>query len=143
MRSSITILLFSGLILLLVALGALQYRWQSQISESQREKMHKMAQENAGRFAEDFKKEIQNAYFNFQVGAEDWRAQNYHPFVERYEFWLGKTGYPELISDFYFFDAAGNALPLKYDKTLKTFSTVDWTPELHDLYVRSSNQKEF
>jgi signal transduction histidine kinase len=143
MRSSVTILLFSGLILLLVALGALQYRWQSQISESQREKMHKMAQENAGRFAEDFNKEIQNAYFNFQVGAEDWRAQNYQPFEERYDFWKGKTSYPSLISDFYFLDAAGKALPLKYDKDSQVFSTVEWTPDLRELYNRSSNEKDF
>ena len=134
--------LFGGLVALLVALGVLQYRWQNQISESQREKMHKMAQEEAGRFAEDFNKQIQNAYFNFQVGAEDWRARNYRPFVERYEFWQSKTDYPELINGFYFFDAAGNQKPLRYDKAAKTFAPVDWTPELRDLFDRS-NQKTF
>jgi two-component system phosphate regulon sensor histidine kinase PhoR len=138
-----TIGLFGGLIVLLAALGVLQYRWQSQISDSQREKMHKTAQEQAGRFAEDFNKEIQNAYFNFQVGAEDWRAQNYRPFFERYEFWKGKTNYPGLISDFYLFDAAGHNAPLKYDKDRQTFIAVQWTPELREIYSRASNQKTF
>src|SRR6478672_5814707 len=125
-----TLALFGGLVALLIALGALQYRWQNQISESQREKMHKMAQEETGRFAEDFNKEIQNAYFNFQVGAEDWRAKNYRPFVERYEFWQSKTSYPTLINDFYLFTSGGQDEPLKYDKDLKTFAPVEWSPEL-------------
>ena len=75
-RNWTTFALFAGLITLLAALAILQYHWQSQISESQREKMHKMAQENVNRFSEDFNKQIQAAYFNFQVGAEDWRAKN-------------------------------------------------------------------
>ena len=138
-----TFALFGGLLALLVILGALQYRWQSQISDSQRDKMHKMAQEEAGRFAEDFNKEIQNAYFNFQVGAGDWRAKNYRPFLERYEFWKSKTNYPILISEFYLFDAAGESQPLKYDSELKTFVAVDWTPELRDVFTRASNEKTF
>src|SRR6478672_7197764 len=138
-----TLALFGGLVVLLVALGALQYHWQSQISASQSEKMHKMAQEETGRFAEDFNKEIQNAYFNFQVGAEDWRAKNYRPFVERYEFWQSKTSYPTLIADFYLFDAAGQEEPLKYNKDLKTFAAIEWTPELRDIFSQASNEKTF
>jgi two-component system sensor histidine kinase SenX3 len=143
MRSWTTILLFSGLILLLIVSGALQYRWQSQISESQREKMHKTTQENVSRLADDFNKEVQNAYFNFQVGAEDWRAKNYQPFNERYDFWRGKTNYPDLIADFYFFDAAGAETPLKFDVARKTFVPVEWTPELHDIFTRTSDEKNF
>lgn len=138
-----TFALFGGLLVLLAALGTLQYRSQSQISETQREKMHKMVQEEASRFAEDFNKEIQNAYFNFQVGAEDWRAKNYHPFVERYEFWQSKTSYPTLISDFYFFNADGQSDPLRYDKDSKTFTSVEWSPELREIFIRSSNEKTF
>jgi len=143
MRSWTTILLFTGLILLLSALGLLQYRWQSQIGDSQREKMRKTANENVSRLAEDFNKEIQNAYFNFQVGGNDWRAKNYDPFVERYDFWRSKTNYPDLISDFYFFDAAGVTSPLKYDAAGKTFTPIEWTPELRDIFARVSDEKNF
>ena len=142
-RNWTTLVLVGSLLGLLVTLGVLQYRWQSQISENQREKMHKMAQENANRFAEDFNKQIQAAYFNFQVGADDWRAKDYRPFNDRFEFWQSKTNYLSLISDFYFFDAAGADRPLRYDKKAKTFVGVDWTPELRDIYSRSSSQKTF
>ena len=142
-RSWTTILLFSGLLLLLAVLGLLQYRWQSQISQNQRERMQKVSHENASRFAEDFNKQIQNAYFNFQIGANDWNARNFRPFVERYDFWREKTRYPELISDFYFFDAAGKSAPARFDRATGTFVSTEWTPELQDVFARASNTKDF
>jgi hypothetical protein len=134
---------FGGLILLLVILGALQYRWQTQISESERDKMRKAVNEEAARFAEDFNREIQGAYFNFQVGAEDWRIANYRPFLERYEFWRGKTNYPDLIDDFYFLNASGDTAPLKFDREAGSFTPIEWTPELRDLQKTSADRDTF
>jgi signal transduction histidine kinase len=142
-RSYSTWVFVFGLALLLVLLGALQYRWQSQISESQREKMQKMLNEESARFAEDFDREIQGAYFNFHVGVGDWKAANYHPFVERYEFWKNKTRYPDLIANFYFFDAAGQNRPLKFDKQLATFGSVEWTDELREIFARCVDGEKF
>jgi len=142
-RNYFTLFLAAGLFILLVLLGVLQYRWQSEISENESQRMHKLAQEYAGRFSEDFNKEIQNAYFNFDVDADDWRAANYNPFLERYEFWRGKTNYPNLIREFYFFDAEGKNAPLKFDAEAKTFTPVDWTPELKEIFSRTQDQKNF
>src|SRR5215475_7355802 len=133
-RSWTTILLFSGLLGLLIILGAMQYRWQTQISENDRERTRKFAQEDASRFAEDFNKQIQNAYFNFQIDAGDWHAKNYHPFVERYDFWRDKAKYPDLISDLYFLDAAGKSEPMRFDRSASSFVSADWTPELRDIF---------
>ena len=138
-----TILLAVGVALMLLVLGVLQYRWQSVIADNEAMRMRKIAQEDAGRFTEDFNKEIQSAYFNFQVSADDWRAGNYHPFLERYDFWRQKTAYPELISNFYFFDAAGKNAPLRYDAAQKTFAAVEWTSELRDIFARTTDAKKF
>ncbi|HEY2866305.1 MAG TPA: histidine kinase dimerization/phospho-acceptor domain-containing protein, partial [Pyrinomonadaceae bacterium] len=140
-RSYFTILLTVSLSVLLVVLGVLQYRWQSEISTNEAQRLHKLVQENAGRFAEDFDKEIQNAYFNFQVRADDWGAANYRPFVERYDFWKEKTAYPDLISEFYFFDAAGKNMPLRFDRATSTFVSADWTPELREIFGRTGDEK--
>ena len=138
-----TIILAVGIVGLLAVLGVLQYRWQSQISENEREKMHRRAQEQAGHFAEDFNKQLQSSYFNFQLGADDWRSGNYHAFVERYEFWQSKIKYPNLIRDFYFFDVAGKDEPLKYDRGAKTFAPVEWTDELRDIFNRTKDKNNF
>ena len=142
-RSYFTIFLAVGLGALLLLLGFLQYRWQSEISENEAQRLHRSVQESAGRFAEDFNREIQNAYFNFQIGVDDWRAGNYGPFLERYNFWKGKTAYPGLISGFYFFDAAGKNEPLRFDPTTSTFVQADWSQDLRNIFQRTRDEKSF
>jgi signal transduction histidine kinase len=142
-RSLTTVLLLSGLAALLVALGLLQYRWLSQISESDAEKAHKRIQEQTDRFALDFNREIQNAYFNFQTDAETWQKNDWAAFNERYDFWREKTTYPDLITDFYFFEAKPDSLPLRYDRDSRLFAATEMTSELADLRTRFSDAKTF
>jgi two-component system sensor histidine kinase SenX3 len=138
-----TILLTTGILALFVLLGGLQYRWLSQASEADGEKARKHAQEQADHFAMDFNREIQNAYFNFQTDADSWKMRNWSSFNERYDFWREKTAYPGLISEFFFFDATGDAAPLRYHTSSRAFVPVDMTPELADLRSRFSDDKSF
>ena len=67
------------------------------------------------RFAEDFNREIQNAYFNFQLPGKCLaRAKLESEFNERYKFWREKTAYPQLIGDFYFTETGANQTLLRY-----------------------------
>lgn len=125
----------------LVLLGALQYRWQSQISENERTKMEKRVQDAAERFAEDFNREIQAAYVNFQLDADAWRSGSSVQFNERYDYWRGRTGYPELIKDFVFFETGSDALPMKFDRSTREFKTAEWTPDLRELKQQSLKEK--
>ena len=61
---------FGRRLLGLLGCWRLQYQWLSRISKSEREKMQKRVQTDTERFAADFNKEIQSAYFNFQINAE-------------------------------------------------------------------------
>ena len=142
-RSWTTILLIAGLTGLLVLLGGLQYRWLSQISESESEKAHKRVQEQADRFAMDFNREIQNAYFNFQTGAEAWKATDWTAFNERYDFWKEKTTYPGLITDFYFLETKPDVAPLRYNLESRSFVPVEANAMVADLRVRLSDEKNF
>jgi signal transduction histidine kinase len=142
-RSWTTILLFAALTGLLVLLGVLQYRWQTQIAENEGERMHKRVQDEADRFAADFNREIQNAYFNFQTDAGPWKEKNWHPFNERYDYWRGKAGYPSLIKDFYFFEAKSEAAPLRYDAEKRSFEPAEWNPDLRNLRTRFADEKNF
>lgn len=142
-RSWTTFLLIAGLLGLLVLLGGLQYRWLSQISESDGEKAHKRVQEQADHFAMDFNREIQNAYFNFQTDAESWKKRDWAAFNERYNYWREKTAYPDLISGFYFFEANGDAAPLHYDRESRSFAPIEMTPDLADLRIKFSDEKNF
>ena len=142
-RSWTTILLFSGLIGLLVVLGLLQYRWQTQIIANESDRMHKRAQGEAERFADDFNREVQNAYFNFQTDEFAWKGKDWRDFNDRYDYWLGKTSYPTLIKDFYYFDVKNPGLPLHYDTKERAFAPVDWNPELKTIVSRFADEKKF
>ncbi len=142
-RSWVTYLLVAGLLTLLTILGVLQYRGLTQINKTESEKAHARVQEQADRFASDFNREMQNAYFNFQTDSESWKTKNWAPFNERFDYWREKTSYPELIDDFYFFEADSNAAPLRYDKATRGFLPVEATPELAAIRTRISDEKSF
>ncbi len=142
-RSWVTYLIVVGLLILLAILGVLQYRGLTQINRTESEKAHQRVQEQADRFAADFNREIQNAYFNFQTDPESWKTKNWAPFNERFDYWREKTTYPELIGDFYFFEANSDVAPLRYDRNTRAFLPVGATPELAAIRTRISDEKSF
>ncbi|HTK38271.1 MAG TPA: HAMP domain-containing sensor histidine kinase [Pyrinomonadaceae bacterium] len=133
----------AGLAALFVLLGVLQFNWLSRVSDADAEKMQKRLNSDAERFATDFNREIQNAYFNFQLDAENWKKRDYREFNERYDYWHDKTAYPTLISRFYFIESRDKARPIVYDAEKHTFTETEWTDQLRSLYSRFSDEKNF
>ena len=121
-RSWFLFISVAALAVLFMLLGVMQYDWLSRVSDADAEKMQKRLNSDAERFAADFNREIQNAYFNFQLDAENWKARDYHEFNERYDYWHSKTAYPSLIDKFYFVENRGAAKPLVYDEEKHTFN---------------------
>ncbi|HEV7700566.1 MAG TPA: HAMP domain-containing sensor histidine kinase [Pyrinomonadaceae bacterium] len=142
-RSWFTFSIVGGAVLLLLSLGALQYRWLSRISATDGERAHQHVSEQAERFAADFNRAIQNAYFNFQVGAETFDNGNWAPFNERYDFWKAKAAYPTLISEVHFFPADGSSQPLRYDVTSRSFVPADETPDVAAIRTKTADKKHF
>lgn len=139
-RSWFPIILVAGLLGLLALLATLQYNWLGQISDDERERMKARLQSDTERFAEDFNREIQNAYFNFQLNADAWRAQNWNEFNERYKFWSERTAYPQLIRDFYFIETESWQVS-RYEKEKGAFVAAGWTEKLNLLKPRLSDEK--
>lgn len=131
--SRFPILVVAALLTLLSVLALLQYRWLGQISDGERERMQRNLQSDTERFAEDFNREIQNAYLNFQVNADVWKNNDWKNFNDRYKFWREKTAYQNLIEDFYFvrFDDARTVL--KYNKKTQIFENSQIPPNIEKL----------
>lgn len=135
-RSWFSFLVVGGVLVLLTLFLGLQYKWLSEVSDAERERMQKRVETDARRFAEDFDREMQAAYYNFQTGAHVWKASEWDEFNARYGFWKERTSYPELIRDIYFFAKEGGVKPLKYDPAKRAFEPADVSPELEDLHGR-------
>jgi Signal transduction histidine kinase len=142
-RSWFSILSVAALAALFVLLGILQYNWLSRVSDADAEKLQKRLNSDAEHLAADFNREIQNAYFNFQLDTENWKSRNCVEFNERYDFWHGKTAYPTLVSNFYFIENREGAKPLIYEDENHAFKETEWSQQLRDLYSRFSDDKNF
>ncbi|MEO6222514.1 MAG: HAMP domain-containing sensor histidine kinase [Vicinamibacterales bacterium] len=119
-----------GLILLVVILGALQYRWLGQVSEAERVQLQRSLNQRAREFAEDFDREIGMAYSLLALDegttaeGEPWQSMETH-----YQLWKGRARYPDLVKGMYFsrVDNVSTARTL-YQLTLGTGTghTVAW-----------------
>ncbi|MEO6334641.1 MAG: HAMP domain-containing sensor histidine kinase [Pyrinomonadaceae bacterium] len=140
-RSWYSPLVIGSVMLLLTVFLGLQYKWLSEVSDAEREHMQKRVETDAARFGEDFDRELQAAYYNFQIGAGVWKRSAWDEFSARYDFWKERTSYPELIRDIYFFHREGGMAASKYNPTSRTFEPVEVSPELDDLRSRFAAEK--
>lgn len=137
--SRFTIILVAVLLMLLGVLAYLQYAWLGQISDGERERLKRNLQSDTQRFADDFNREIQNAYFNFQTDPKFWKEKNWNDFNERYKFWNENAAYPDLVKDFYFVEE-GNISVIRYNKESKAFEAARWTENLTKLKPKLAEQ---
>lgn len=135
-RTWFPIFVVGGILLLLGGLAALQYHWQLQVAEADREKMRKRVEIDANRFAEDFNREIQAIYLNLQTDSDAWNSGDYSEFNARFDYWRTKTDYPEIVRGVYFIGSGADSPVLKYDEQKKTFTAADVPPEVTDLSGR-------
>jgi signal transduction histidine kinase len=142
-RSWSPILLVAVLLGLLALLATLQYQWLGQISRAESDRLERNLQTDTNRFAEDFNREIQNAYFSFQLPADIWRAQDWKEFNARYKFWREKTQYPDLIKDFYFVELSSQQNLSRYNREKGAFETAEWTDELNKTKPNFADEKYF
>ncbi len=141
-RSWFSIFLVVGLLALLGLLAALQYVWLGQISDADKDRITRRLQTDTERFGEDFNREIQTAYVNFQSDEALWLNKDWAQFNDRYDFWREKTAYPELITDFYYFENKPGGV-LRYDAEKRAFIETGWTDELQNIKAKSTDEKTF
>ncbi len=141
-RSWITWPIVGGVILLLTIFLALQYNWLVEGSEAEREKMQKRVEADTRQFADDFNREIQAAYFNFQIDADSWNRKDWTEFNERFDYWRSKTEFPGLVRDLVFLKA-GSEETLRYDAEKRVFEQAALSNETRELKTLVEDPKTF
>ncbi len=126
-RLSLRLLLPAGLILLVVLLGALQYRWLGQVSEAERAQMQRTLAQRANEFAAEFDREISVASSVLMIdgdalGSDPWAAVS-----AKYDAWRTRAMFPDLVRSLYIATATpmGHALA-KWDPKTRTGMDVPW-----------------
>lgn len=98
-RPWFTIGLVATIVGLLTFFMALLYNWQLAASVAEREQLQRRAEADTKMFADEFNREIQGAFFNFQVDPAKVTLGDASEIVERYSYWKANTAYPDLIKE--------------------------------------------
>src|SRR2546421_11501276 len=94
-KPPLMLLLTLGLLALLPILAVLQYQWMGQVSEGERQRLQKNLKEGAGKFVQDFDRELARLFVNFQAVEmdQDKLAEGY---ASCYGRWAQESGFPQL-----------------------------------------------
>ena len=94
----------AGVAAILGILAMLQYRWTTQISDNEQERIRTQLRTATGQFRQDFYREMVTASAVFQVDAETLAEHDWSRFTTRYEEWLRNPANAELVSSVYVWD---------------------------------------
>jgi signal transduction histidine kinase len=112
-----------GVAVILSVLAVLQYRWTTQISDNERERMRTQLRTAIGQFRQDFYRDLVSSSVIFQMDAEALIARDWSRFNSRYEEWARNPANTELVSNVYLWSAkAGDGhQELQLDREAGTF----------------------
>ena len=133
----VTIGIVAAIVGLLTVFMALLYNWQLAASVAEREQLQRRAEADTKMFADDFNREIQGAFFNFQVDPTKVVAGDASEIAARYDYWKQNTAYPDLIDSIY---ALPSGAPLvRFDAASKTFAPAPTDQNLAKITEKIAN----
>jgi signal transduction histidine kinase len=138
--------LAASLVVLLVVLAWLQYRWLGQVSEAERERMRGTLNAGATRFAQDFDGELGRVYLSLKMDAGVWGARDGDAYAARFEQWRATTLHTELVREVYVVDggvSGGQTQLTRFDRAARKFVPSDvWPAEFDALRRRFAQARE-
>ncbi len=90
--------LIAGLVILLLVLAALQYRWIGQVSEAEQQRLRARLEADAARFCGDVDRELASIAFSFRPQDETGRSLSAAA-REAFERWNNTTRFPGLVAE--------------------------------------------
>jgi len=127
----------AGLLVALVLLATLQYRWVGQVGEAERARLQASARSRAEQLAQDFDREVTRAFAWLQVDEDMLGADGGVRYAARYERWAARTEHPGLVAAVYVVTQENGKPSLRrFDKAARAFVGTEWPAELFALRQR-------
>jgi len=126
-----------ALLLALVLLGTLQYRWVGQVGEAERARLQAGARARVEQLAQDFDREVTRAFALLQMDEDMLGAEGGERYAARYERWASRTEHPGLVEAVYVVkEEDGTPVLRRFDKTSRAFVAAEWPPAFSTLRAR-------
>jgi len=143
-RLPIGVLVPGALVLLVVLLATLQYKWLGEVSDAERDRQRTSLRQSAQEFADDFDRELTRAYTSFLTvdGAalekHDWSA-----FAARYDTWRDGAKDPLLVQAIYLATDDGTTrVFFKYLPDARAFQAAEWPEALAPVRAALAAERE-
>jgi len=119
------------LVVLLAALGTLQYRWLGEVSEAERARMRDSLRTRVGDFTRDFDRELTRVYVAFHVDSDAFDAHAATALADALDR-AQSAGAARIVKDVYLVERTGAArATLRHlDPAAKTLAPVEWPAAL-------------
>jgi signal transduction histidine kinase/type II secretory pathway pseudopilin PulG len=125
-----------SLVILVVALGALQYRWVGQVSEADRAQLKQSLDRRAREFADDFDRQIGRAYDVFRLPAS-FSTSSPDVFAKKFDDWQATAAFAGLIKNAYYVSSHERDFTLsRFDPQTRAFAAVEWPKALQPVRSR-------
>ena len=127
----------AGLLVALVLLATLQYRWVGQVGEAERTRLQAGAHTRAEQLAQDFDREVTRAFAMLLVDEDMLGTDGGERYAARFERWAARSEHPGLVAAVYVF-APENGKPVlrRFDKTERAFVASEWPAAFSSLRAR-------
>jgi len=127
----------AGLLVALVLLATLQYRWVGQVGEAERARLQASARSRAEQLAQDFDREVTRAFAWLQVDEDMLGPDGGVRYAARYDRWAARTEHPGLVAAVYVVTQENGKPSLRrFDKASRAFVGTEWPAELSALRQR-------
>ncbi len=118
----ISIGIVAAIVGLLTVFMALLYNWQQAASVAEKEQLQRRVEADAKAFADQFNREIQGTFFNFQVDPVRVENGDASEIAERFDYWKKNSAYADLIKEMIAF--TGDHEPRRFDETTQSFVSI-------------------
>lgn len=118
-------------LLLLVLLASLQYRWTGELSEAERTRLRAAARASAGAFAREFDRELTRAFVQLRIDSDAEGRLDAGSFAERYQAFRRDAAHASLVKEVFLAERAANgSLLLSQFEPSGRFMRAEWPVEL-------------
>jgi signal transduction histidine kinase len=121
--------------IIVVALGVLQYRWSSRVSEATAIRLADSLQMSMMNWQKDFFRYFSEIGVSLRIDPIDDQSGDVSQFVRRFAEWRAAAKYPNVVSNFFIFewDATERPRALRLNTQTRRFETQDWPGEFEPL----------
>jgi signal transduction histidine kinase len=126
-----------ALVVMLVVLATLQYRWAGVLGEAEHARLRASARTRAEAMGREFDGAVTSAFRQLEMTGDEVRTRDLAGWTARYDAWRRTAAWPALVKTVYVVDASGAETRLdRYDAASRAFARVPEAPELEPILRR-------